>query len=317
MVLVTGLVLVSGAGAAQTPDMDVFLEGNGSGGMIASSNAATPPAESFSWQACTPNGIGCITFASGQKVATADAAPNTVFVVSPSDAPIERSPLWKGNVTASTPPSISGQLKANMLVTPVSGTWKGGWAGDLDRTELAECRYPDGTGCSALTDLGGAACADGAVVLDPAFTGRYLRVADQTYAADAQVDEDSENSLTFLGFVWPAGPTTSVAVLGRIGRATGPRTDHCGPAPRALGSEPSATLSKRDVATIRCPSACTVVLRADRGPNRVRMARTLAEWGTVSVHLPPHALQRLGPGRAALSVEVDGAVLLRRIVAVT
>jgi hypothetical protein len=149
-------------------------------------------------------------------------------------------------------------------------------------------------------------------VLDPAFTGRYLRIADQTYAADTQVDEDSEDSLTFLGFVWPAGPTTSVAILGRIGRATGPRTDHCGPAPRALGSEPSATLSQQDVATIRCPSACTIVLRADRGPKRVQVTRTLAEWGTVSVRLSPRTLLHLGDGRAVLSVEVDGAVLLRR-----
>lgn len=296
--------------------MEVFLEGNGSGGMIAGSDVETPPGETFSWQTCAPGGMACIPFASGQKVGTADAGPNTVFAVTPTDAPTERSPVWLGNVAASTPPSVSGQVRANTLVTPVPGTWRGGWAGDLNRTELAECRYPDGTGCSALTGLGGTACAHEAVVLDPAFTGRYLRVADQTYAADARVDEDTEDSLTFLGFVWPAGPTTSVAVLGRIAPASGPRTDHCGPAPRALGSEPSATLSKQDRATIRCPSACTIVLRADRGPKRVQVTRTLAEWGTVSVRLTPRSLLRLGDGRAVLSVEVDGAVLVKRTLAV-
>jgi hypothetical protein len=128
--------------------------------------------------------------------------------------------------------------------------------------------------------------------------------------------EEGEDSLTFLGFVWPAGPTTSVAVLGRIAPATGPRADHCGPAPRALGREPSATLSKQDVATIRCPSACTIVLRADRGPKRVQVTRTLAEWGTVTARISPRALLRLGNGRAALSIEVDGAVLVRRTLAV-
>jgi hypothetical protein len=316
LVLVMGLVLASGAGAAETPEMEVFLEGNGSGGMIASSNVEAPPGGTFSWQACAPDGMGCIPFASGQKVGTADARPNTVFVVTPSDAPTERSPVWHGDVTASTLPSVSGQVRANTLVTPVAGTWRGGWAGDLNRTELAECRHPDGTGCSALTDLGGAACAHEAVVLDPAFTGRYLRIADQTYAADAPVDEDTEDSLAFLGFVWPPGPTTSVAVLGRIAPATGPRTDHCGPAPRALGPEPSATLSKQDVATIRCPAACTIVLRADRGPRRVQVTRTLAEWGTVKVHLSARSLLRLGHGRAVLSIEVDGAVLLRRTLTV-
>jgi len=316
MALVTGLVFATAASASETPDMEVFLEGNGSGGMIASSNVEPPPGETFRWQACAPDGMACAPFASGQKVGTADAAPNSVFVVTPSAAAPERSPIWHGNVTASTPPSVSGHVRANTLVTPVPGIWKGGWAGDLNRTELAECRYRDGTGCSALTDLGGAACANEAVVLDPAFTGRYLRIADQTYAADAPFVEEGEDSLTFLGFVWPSGPTTSVAVLGRIAPATGPRTDHCGPAPRALGREPSATLSKQDVATIRCPSACTIVLRADRGPKRVQVTRTLAEWGTVSVRLTPHSLLRLGGGRAVLSVEVDGAVLVRRTLAV-
>ncbi len=316
LALLIGLVVASGARAAEAPDMEVFLEGNGSGGMIASSNLEPPPGETFSWQTCAPAGMACVPFASGQKVGTADAGPNTVFTVTPSDAPTERTPVWHGNVTTSTPPSVSGQVRANTLVTPVPGKWKGGWSGDLDRTELAECRYADGTGCSALTDLGGAACAHEAVVLDPAFTGRYLRIADQTYAADDPFVEEDEDSLTFLGFVWPAGPTTSVAVLGRIAPATGPRTDHCGPAPRALGREPSATLSEHDVATIRCPSACTVVLRADRGSKRVQVKRTLAEWGTVTIGLSPHSLARLGDGRALLSVEVDGETLIKRTVAV-
>jgi hypothetical protein len=316
MALVTGLVFASAASAAETPDMEVFLEGNGSGGMIASSNVEPPAGESFSWQACTPHGMACVPFATGQKVGTADAGPGTVFMVTPSAAPVERSPIWRGNVTAFTPPSVSGQVRANTLVTPVPAKWKGGWTGDLDRTELAECRYADGTGCSALTDLGGAACAHEAVVLDPAFTGRYLRIADQTYAADAPFVEEGEDSLTFLGFVWPSAPTTSVAVLGRIAPATGPRTDHCGPAPRALGREPSATLSEHDVATIRCPSECTIVLRADRGPKRVQVTRKLAEWGTVMIGLSPHSLASLGDGRALLSVEVDGEVLIKRTVAV-
>jgi hypothetical protein len=316
MALVTGLVFASAASASGAPDMEVYLEGNGSGGMIASSNVEPPAGETFSWQACGPEGIACAPFASGQKVGTADAGPNTVFMATLSAAPPERSPVWHGNVTTSTPPSVSGAVRANTLVTPVPGTWKGGWAGDLDRTELAECRNADGTGCSALTDLGGAACPHEAVVLDPAFTGRYLRIADQTYAADDPFVEEGEDSLTFLGFVWPAEPTTSVAVLGRIARAIGPRTDHCGPAPRALGREPSATLSEHDVATIRCPSACTIVLRADRGSKRVEVKRTLSEWGTVTIGLSAHSLARLGHGRALLSVEVDGEALIKRTVAV-
>lgn len=48
LALLIGLVVASGARAAEAPDMEVFLEGNGSGGMIASSNLEPPPGETFS-----------------------------------------------------------------------------------------------------------------------------------------------------------------------------------------------------------------------------------------------------------------------------
>lgn len=316
LALVIGLVGAAGADAAQTPAMQVYLENNGSGGMIAGANSEAPVAETWSWQECAPDGLECVPFASGEKVGTASARPNTVFVVTPSDAPPQRSPIWHGNVVVATPPSVSGQVRANTLVTPVDATWTGGWAGDRNHTALAECRYANGTGCRAITGLGGPACAHEAAVLDPAYTGRYLRVADQLYAPDIPLEEGNPNSLSFLGFVWPAEPTTSVAVVARIASATAPRTAHCGSAPLALGGEPSATLSKQGVATIRCPAACGIVLRADRGAQHAQRTRALPVWGTVTLRLSPSALARLGQGPAVFSVEIDGAVATTRTVAV-
>ena len=316
LALVIGLLGAATADAAQTPAMQVYLEDNGSGGMIVGASAAPPVAETWSWQACAPDGLECVPFASGEKVGTANARANTVFVVTPSGAPSQRSPIWHGNVAAGTPPSVSGQVRANTLVTPVDATWTGGWTGDRDHTEMAECRYANGTGCRAITGLGGPACAREAAVLDPAYTGRYLRIADQIYASDIPLEEGDPNSLTFLGFVWPSEPTTAVAVVGRIAPATAPRTARCGPAPLALGSEPSATLSKQGVATIRCPAACSIVLRADRGALHVQRTRALPVWGTVTLRLSPSALERLRPGPSVFSVEIDGAVATMRTVAV-
>jgi hypothetical protein len=116
--------------------------------------------------------------------------------------------------------------------------------------------------------------------------------------------------------VWAPGPTTSVAVVGQIAGAMGPTPPRCRPPP--LGTSrpfnPTARLSKRGAATIHCPSACSIVLRAHRGSHRVHVARTLRRAGTVIVRLSAAALRCLGRGRATVSVDVGGTELAKRTV---
>jgi hypothetical protein len=267
-----------------------------------------PAGQTWSWQACAQDGSGCTPFASGQKITTAGAKPSSSFLATGNDGSMARSPLWHGNVSAAALPGVSGSVRANALVTPVAGTWTGGWDGDFDQVQLAACTTSQGTNCTALTDPHYRGCAHEAAVIDVAFTGSYLRVADQRLGVNTAFPEYALSS-PYGRQVWAPGQTTSVAVVGRIAPATGARASGCGPPPLL-----SATLSGQGVARVHCGVACTVVLRARRPSYRVRLERTLPAPGSATVHLPMAALRRLGRGPASFSVEVDGTLFATRTV---
>jgi hypothetical protein len=78
------------------------------------------------------------------------------------------------------------------------------------------------------------------------------------------------------------------------------------PASKFIPRPPSATLSPHGVATVRCSTACHIVLRARRGSHLVRVRVTLRASGSTKIRLTKSELKRLGRGRVAFSVEVDG-----------
>jgi hypothetical protein len=312
LILVLGMAVADRAAASQSASVQAVLNRDGTGKMVVNSQA-NPGAETWSWQACAPNGSGCAPFASGREISTGAATPNTVFVATANDGPTANSPVWHGNVSATSPPSVSGPIRANALVTPVLGRWSGGWDGDRDLLQLSACTNPDGTGCTSLTDPPYyQGCRNRGAVIDVAFTGRYLRVADQRLGANTVFAAIALLS-PYASQTWPAGPTTSVAVLGRIAPATGPRAASCGPPPLL-----SATLSRQGVASARCGVACTVVLQAGRRSRlrsyRVRIERALPAPGNVTIRLPIEALRRLGRGRVGFTVEIDGTPFAARTV---
>lgn len=141
------------------------------------------------------------------------------------------SPVWRGSLRAVEPPSVLGRIRANELVTPDLARWKGGWVGDFDQTQLAACKTPRGEGCITITHpkyVQG--CRNGATVLDPVFTGRYLRVADLRLGPGTSFTAEAVGS-PYQGKIWRRDHQTAVAIVGRIGSATGPRMDQCGPPP--------------------------------------------------------------------------------------
>jgi hypothetical protein len=148
------------------------------------------------------------------------------------------SPLWSGKPAPSTPPSIKGPIRANELVTPISSRWRGGWRGDRDRTQLAACRSPRGRHCTTLTHTNyPEACPRGAAVLDPQFTGQYLRVANHRLGPDTGMLAYAVGS-PYGHEIWRRDATTSVAIVGRIAKAVGPRRNSCGAPP--LPEEPTS-----------------------------------------------------------------------------
>jgi hypothetical protein len=122
-----------------------------------------------------------------------------------------------------SPPSVTGDIRADDRVTPVPGRWRGGWARDRDETQLAACK-PRGGGCTVLAESDShPACSHGGAVLSANLVGDYLRVADRR--ASEQVGEFDPDF--FSPLIWKADALTSVAVVGRITRATRRRPVRC------------------------------------------------------------------------------------------
>ncbi len=306
-----GLLSSAPASAAEGIRMQALLNADGSGFL-----GVNTPREPMTWEACSPTLSNCTPFGSGVTLNTAGANPDTVFRVTGGDGSIGLSPIWRGNVTSLTPPSVRGSVRANELVTPRAGQWLGGWEGEGDFLQLAACPTRNGTNCTTLTDDHyRGSCPESSAVLDLAFIGDYLRVADQRRGTGPHyvLRYASRSPYAARGGVWEASPTTSTAVVGRIAAVSGPRTERCGFPPLN-----QASISKHGVATVHCGLGCRAVLIASRGRKRVREARRLPRWLThqhpSTLRLSSGALAQLGPGRARIVVNVDGRRIAQRTI---
>ncbi|HEX5990554.1 MAG TPA: hypothetical protein VFY75_10125 [Solirubrobacterales bacterium] len=286
--------------AAESADIQPVLDPDGSGRMVVNSQT-NPSGETWSWDSCSPDLEKCAPFANGRIVGTAGAPAPTVFRAVSNLGATALSPRWNGNVSPASPPRVAGEVRANELVVPVPGQWNGGWEGDVDWTQLAACEAPRDEGCTTLTHrhyIGG--CRNGAAVIDPRFTGMYLRVAARRVPAHTPEPAYAVGS-PYTPDIWPAGPTVAVAFAGRIQAETGPPASGCGPAPLV-----EASISRRGVATVRCGLDCRAVLVARQGRRRAQVARRLTALPEVSPD--DAALPRLRLSREQLKRFADGKV---------
>lgn len=294
--------------------MQPLLSDDGSGRLFVNTSPG-PLSPDWSWETCAPDLSSCQPFATGGDISTGSAPANSVFRVSMGSTS-GLSPIWHGNLAVTAPPSIDGRIRANELVTPRLASWTGGWDGDFDQTQLAACATPSGKQCVSITEpkyVRG--CRDEAVVLDPAFIGKYLRLADMRFGPGTIFTLEAAVS-PYGHPVWKANGRTSVAVLGRIRQAKGPRKIRCGPPPLI-----QASISVQGVASIRCGFDCHAVLIAKRGPHRVQSGRkvggTLKGGEATELSLSAKALKHLGPGRAHLIVKVNGIRAAQRPLVLT
>jgi hypothetical protein len=221
--LVAIALVVASAPAAERVQMQALLNDDGTGRLLV--NTAGGP---WSWEVCAPDLSRCAPFKRGRIITTAGAPARSVFRVSGEGA-IGLSPLWKGRVRSVVPPSVRGIVRANERVTPIAGRWRHGWEGDAHALQLAACVTATGRECTTLTHshfVDG--CRHEAAVLDPVFTGHYLRVADRRLGAGPIVEAAYGLSSPYGFEVWRRNRVTAVAMIGRIGEATGPRTVSCG-----------------------------------------------------------------------------------------
>lgn len=311
LVMASGSAGVGSAAAAESLRMQALLNPDGSGFL-----GVNTPREPMTWEACTPALSNCVPFGSGGKINTTGASPGTVFRVSGSNESTGLSPIWHGNVVSLTAPSVSGPVRANELVKPRSGQWQGGWEGEGDFFQLAACRTVQGTKCTTLTDSHyPGSCSESSSVLDPAFIGDYLRVADQRRGSGPHIvlKYASGSPYAARGGVWEVSAVTSAAVVGRIGAPKGPRTDQCGFPPLN-----DASISERGIVSVQCGLGCRAVLIAKRNRRTARVVRKLSRWQTLrqptKLQLSRQSRALLGSGRARIVVKIDGRRAAQRAV---
>lgn len=310
--------------------IQVFLNPDGSGEMFARSQA-----QSWSWKACPVSAPeDCQPFGTGRSVSTAGASAGVVFKVTDDQRNVGETPRWQGAVTSTSLPTVGGAVRANSLVTPVAGGWSGGWTGDFDLLQMSVCRNADGSDCTKLTDppnlVGG--CPSQAAVLDPAFAGWYLRLADYRYGVGTAFPAFAIVRYDGLIHVPPRGkgsgplppsPTVAVVILGPIGTATGPPSVRCGwpvapswtngPAPSWANGPPAARISISGVSTVYCPpQTCVARVSARHGKRSVTTSKRMFRGGLFTLGLRGLTSRRLGRGHATITVTINGKIVRRR-----
>jgi hypothetical protein len=328
-VLLLALSLASPlAAAAGAAEIRTTLSQDGNGRMTVRPMSANP-GEIWQWEACSVDLSSCAPFSGGPEPFpppfpystsisnTVGAPPETIFRAISNTGEVGLSPVWHGVVASAGDPSISGVLRANERVTPNPGLWSGGWADDYDQTQLAVCVTPQGTGCIPITATHyPGQCANGSAVIDPAFTGRYLRVAVRRLGKSTAFLRYASGPFTERGGIWQPAPTVAAAVIGRIGRATGRRTpSKCGPPPITGGS-----IARNGTATVACGLGCRAVLTAIRGRlwarrvGHVPRGRNPLPERRVLLRLRRRDLRRLGPGPTHFVLTIAGLRYAERVV---
>lgn len=285
----------------------VLLNADGSGNIVMN-NGSRP-----SWKACRPNLTECTPFATG-SFDTGEAMPETVFWAGGELL----TPIWKGNVHPTSSPTVTGKIRANDVVRPVAGQWSGRWGDDYDQLTLAICRTATGQRCLTVNHEGPErACGSaGATLIDPAFTGWYLRVTDHRYGSGTVFA--GVGHLPYFKDQEPVpGPTVAVAMVGRIAAPSGAPEVKCGPPPLTSGS-----IDRSGSAKVGCRVlSCRATLVAQRNGGRVaKLTRKVpAEPGFPgstfrTIRFKPSALNRLGNGPVRLKLRINGRTVVRRTV---
>jgi hypothetical protein len=300
------LAVPSGA-AAVGASIQETLTSDGEGLMNVNSGT-NPPGETWSWEVCDDAYV-CTPFGSGRQLTTAGAAAEVRFEATSSLLASGFSRVWHGAVTSLGPPSVTGAVRANELVTPVPGQWAGGWEGDYDDYQLAACTDAAGADCVTLTDLHYTrGCPGGGAVIDPVFVGRHLRVADKRFGAESVFPAYAVES-PYGGQTWLQRAETSVAMVGQIAAPAGRRTNQCGAPPL---TKRAASITRRGYGFVRCGLGCRAVLVARTGSKRARVAADVhASFGSRRLRLRQGALADW-QGAVTFVVKLDGKRAARR-----
>jgi len=300
--------------AAILPPRDVaisyYLTRDGAGELIAN---PTPDGWGFvSWAQCPPGGAACAPVRSTGwvlRVPPATAA-GTRFQATSRGNGLEvtrTSDPWLGPPRSLAPPRAIGRLRVGSLVRPVPGTWAGGWGDEKPILQLQACPRRDERGCEVVSaTFYWDQCPGTGAVLGRRYVGWYLRVADNRWAREPMFAAYGVFRPSALR-PYTEGPTTAIAVAGRIGPARGRPAPACGAAPPLVSTAGLPARIRRGapatLARVRCDDPCDVAAEVRQGRRRLVVRRRLV---TGILRLSPRQTRSLRRGSASLRLIYAG-----------
>lgn len=330
LAVVTAVLLAAGVahGAATIGVSDGF-ETDGQPQLSASISSGS--SATVTWSIC-PGGGSCTSAGqTGPTFAPGESPAGTVFQ---ADATVDgqpvsgRSAAWRGRITATIAPMLSGTPVAGSTLTPRGATWSGGWPDDTSGVYVQVCDTADGQGCINTEPFCGGPPRGRAYPLTDADVGKYVQTIDyrlrggmaypqicqvsgnggpgrapgQTVAASPLVGPVTRGATTpnpppvSPGPGSPEPTKVAVAVAGtpRIGTGAGLRVTCAGACTIGARLAVSATTARSHHLTLRTV-ATGKASRTSAGRSTLRLTLTRAAR---------HALRRATRVRATLRVTV-------------
>jgi hypothetical protein len=323
LVALTALLVAPPLVAAVPPGtfqvyLDYYIQPDGTGSLIANPNSGQG---SVAWQACPPGG-SCSPLPANPKtdrfVSAKNTAPGTVFIATAtagsSTASASSSP-YLGPVQSSAPPSVTGHIRVGGLVTPVPGSWTGGWGSEVSFMQLQVCKTSTGSGCLVISDsYYWNKCPGVGAAIAPAYEGRYLRVVDQRISTDTAFASFAVSGPESLKPI-QTGPNAVAVVAGRIAGGHGLESDCDNSQPDRidLAARPAASHGRLALGSVTCRQPCRVRVTIRQHHRHALLERDLSALVKPQRLWLPAKLARLfKPGHATVSLSSGSQTLARR-----
>jgi hypothetical protein len=287
------------------------------------------PGDDYTLKVCAPGGAACelVDEFTGPEYEPGETPAGTFFELWNNGVLEERSPEWKGRVTNTAPPTISGSVAVGGEVAPVGGTWSGGWANDRSTLSLVACMTPQGNACIGVpaadqcrpcveNPMRAQSSGEGPAAIPPALGGRYLLATESRWSVDVRgrgIPGIAASPLWAMQTAFNLRPASSRRA---VSAPVGPIVVRV-PAVNQPPVAPTVTLRARAlrskgklrVGRITCATSCTVSVKVSGGGKKASTTTFVAKPGVTAITT---AVRR---GKLTVRVHVDGKLLANAKVA--